>query len=237
MSDRRPVLVIGGTRGTGLCVANKLAGQSVPVRVLARDPVRARGRLDHSIQIVSGDITKPSTLPASVAGVHTIVLTAGCRSGRPAREASVIATEYEGVRNVLSAARASGFSGRLLYMTASGVTKHSFATMALNLYKGHTLVWRLRAEDEIRNSGLDYTIIRAAFLTNGTGGHRGVFITQNPLPFIWYRIGREDLAEVFIAAAGHPRASRATFEVAWTGRYRQQVSDLLDSLKPDAELN
>lgn len=35
--------------------------------------------------------------------------------------------------------------------------------------KGY-LAWRRSAEEEIRRSGLDYTIVRAGFLTNGPGG-------------------------------------------------------------------
>jgi NAD(P)-dependent dehydrogenase (short-subunit alcohol dehydrogenase family) len=66
MSERGPVLVIGGTRGTGLLVAELLARQGTRVRVLARDRVGAAARLDHTIEIVPGDITQPATLPPAV---------------------------------------------------------------------------------------------------------------------------------------------------------------------------
>jgi len=59
-------------------------------------------------------------------------------------------TEYGGVVNTLAAAQRVGFGGRFLYMTASSVTSRSWATVLLNLYKGNTLVWRERAEHEIR---------------------------------------------------------------------------------------
>lgn len=38
VSARARVLVIGGTRGTGLLIANRLADRGYRVRALARDP-------------------------------------------------------------------------------------------------------------------------------------------------------------------------------------------------------
>lgn len=238
MSERKPILVIGGTRGTGLLIAQLLIRQGAPVRVLARDPARAATRLDRVIDIVPGDITRPSTLASAVAGVSAIVLTAGCRSGRPAREARIQATEYDGVRNVIAAALMTDFSGRLLYMTASGVSRRSASTVFLNLYKGNTLVWRRRAEAAIRESGLEYTIVRAGFLLNRPGGRHSLLVTQAALPLsIRYRIARADVAEGFVAALEHPGASRTTFEVVWgKGRARQPWSKLLTGLRADAEL-
>jgi hypothetical protein len=54
------------------------------------------------------------------------------------REKLIKATEYDGVRNVIAAARVTGFAGRFLYMTSSGATTRSLATILLNLYKGNT---------------------------------------------------------------------------------------------------
>jgi uncharacterized protein YbjT (DUF2867 family) len=238
VSDDGPILVIGGTRGTGLLIAHLLSRRGAPVRVLARDPARAVTRLDRAIEIVPGDITRPATLPPACGGVRAIILTAGCRSGRPASESRIRATEYEGVRNVIAAARAGSSARRLLYMTSSGVTTRSFATMGLNVYKGNTLVWRRRAEAEIRDSGVDYTIIRAGFLLNRPGGRHSIVVTQTGLPLsIRYRIARADVAEAFVAALDHPTTSRTTFEVVWgKGRERQPWSVLLNGLRTDAEL-
>jgi putative NAD(P)-binding protein len=137
--------------------------------------------------------------------------------------------------NTLAAARRVGFGGRFLYMTASSVTSLSWATVLLNLYKGNTLVWRERAEHEIRGSGLEYTIIRAGILLNRPGGQHALVLTQRPLPLsIRYRIARADVADVFVAALGHPRAIRATFEVVWgDGPPREKLPQLRDQVEPD----
>ena len=235
MSVNQLVVVIGGTRGTGLLIAQRLQRQGVPVRILARNPVSAQARLGPTFHLIAGDITQQDTIPRVLEDATHLVFTAGCRSGRPTTERHIRETEYGGVVNTLVAAQRVRFGGRFLYMTASGVTSRSWATVLLNLYKGNTLVWRERAEHEIRGSGLEYTIIRAGILLNRPGGQRALVVTQRPLPLsIHYRIARADVADVFVAALGHPRAVRATFEVVWSdGPPRDSLPVLLDQLKPD----
>ena len=230
-----PVLVIGGTRGTGLIIVELLHGRGTSVRVLARDPLRARRCIDPSVEVIAGDITNPDTLPRAIDGVGHIIFTAGMRSGRPATESRVKATEYEGVVNTLTTAKRAGFAGRFLYLTSSGATGRSFATFALNTYQGNTLRWRARAEAAIRSSGVDYTIVRAAVLVNRPAGQRAIVVSQEPLPLSFRRfIARADVAEAFVAAMDHPCASRATFDVVWgKGPRRETWSALLDSLHAD----
>ena len=137
----------------------------------------------------------------------------------------------------LAAARQLGFTGRFLYMTSSGVMTRSLTTRCLNLWKGNTLVWRKRVEREIRASGVDYTAIRTGVLLNRPGGQHVIEVTQQLLPLAWrYRIARADVAEVFLAALKHRKASRTTFEVVWGPRGRAEaLNRLLDGLQPDNE--
>lgn len=229
-------LVVGGTRGTGLLIARLLLQHGYRVRVLARDPAEATPRLGSAIDVTAGDITKADTLPPAVQGASHIIFTAGVHSGRIARESLVRTTDYQGVLNTLAAARSAGFGGRFLYMNSIGVTTPSRTASLLNFLKRNTLVWRRRVEDEIRASGLDYTIIRVGFLLNSPSGQHAVAVSQGALPLApRYRIARADVAEAFVAALQHPRALRATFEiVSGKGNRREDWSVLLSRLKPDA---
>lgn len=235
MSEPKSILVIGGTRGTGQLIARLLLQRDQHVRVLARDPKRAAGLFDSRVEIVAGDLTKPQTLSPAIRGAHHVIFTAGCRSGYPVREPRVRAVEFEGVIQTLATARQVGFEGRFLYMTSSGVMTENLATHCLNLWKGNTLVWRRRVEDEIRASGVDYTIIRAGMLLNRPGGGHVIEITQELLPLAWrYRIARADVARVFVAALDHPKTSRTTFEVVWGLRGEPKpLEPRLDSLRRD----
>ena len=96
MGQRQQVLVVGGTRGTGLLIVQLLLRDGYRVRVLARNPAQASARLGSTVDVIPGALTRPETLSRAVQGVTHVIFTAGVAVG-PAREKLIIATEYEGV--------------------------------------------------------------------------------------------------------------------------------------------
>ena len=211
------MLVVGATRGTGTEIVTRLLRDGFSVRALARDQRKARSVLSDNVEIVEGDVTRPETLRPAMPGIRHVIFTAGVTK-RPASERSIIAVEYDGVKNTLAAARDAGVAGRFLYMTALGITRPSIESMFLNLIKGRTLVWRRRAEDEIRRSGLDYTIIRCGVLRNAPAGRHGIEISQRDSAMaLWRRIGRADAAEVFVQALRYSETRNTTFDAIWSG--------------------
>ena len=233
-----PVLVIGGTRATGLHAVRALRRRGVLVRVLARDPKVAAIRIGVGIDVdlIQGNLTRKETLYAAVRGASHLIFTAGVRSGRFARESVVKATEFNGVLNTIDAAHACGFTGRFVYMTSIGVRRRSLFAWCLNIWKGNTLHWRRRAEAAIRDSGLDYAVVRAAFLLNRPADQRAICVRQGDAPLtLTEAIARADVAEALVEAVFNPRASRATFEVTWDRGPRQPASwsELLSGLVPD----
>jgi uncharacterized protein YbjT (DUF2867 family) len=121
-------------------------------------------------------------------------------------------------------------------MTAIGVTRESMFASALNIWKGNTLRWRRRAEDAIRASGLEYTVVRVAFLLNWAGRRRAIHVSQGEAPLkLPDCIARADVAEVLVEALFHPNTARTTFEIKWDkGPPPSNWSALLNELKPDA---
>jgi uncharacterized protein YbjT (DUF2867 family) len=229
------VLVVGGTRGVGRLIARLLHERGYRVRVLARDPAKASAELGSAFEVVGGDLTKAGTLPASLRDVDHVIFTAGAPSGRYAPASLVKATDYDGVRDTLAAARDVGFCGRFVYLNTIGIRTPSLPRTLLNLLKRETFAWRRRAEDEIRSSGVDYTIIRVGFLLDRPAGEHAVVVGQDALPLtLGNRIARADVAEAFVEAMQHPRASRATFEIVWSrGPRREGFRSLFEKLEPD----
>jgi uncharacterized protein YbjT (DUF2867 family) len=229
------VLVVGGTRGVGRLIARLLHERGYRVRVLARDPVRASAELGSAFEVVGGDLTKADTLPPSLRNVNHVIFTAGAPSGRYAPASLVKATDYDGVRDTLTAARDVGFHGRFVYLNTIGIHTPSLPRTLLNLLKRETFAWRRRAEDEIRSSGVDYTIIRVGFLLDRPAGEHAVVVGQDALPLtLGNRIARGDVAEAFVEAMQHPRASRTTFEIVWgKGPPREGLGSLFEKLEPD----
>ena len=231
------ILVVGATRGTGTEIVRRLVRDGFRVRALARDESKTRSTLGDSVEVIQGDVTRRETLTPAMRDIHHVIFTVGVTK-RPASQRSIIAVEYDGVKNTLAAAKEAGVNGRFLYMTAMGVTRHSFASIGLNLIKGRTLVWRRRAEDEIRDSGLDYTIIRCGVLRNEPAGRHAIEISQRDRPMaIWRQIGRADAAEVFVQALQHPATHRTTFDATRSRKKGPTAwDDLFSRLRPDATL-
>jgi len=200
-----------------------------------REPRHTRaGCLGTGSTIVAGDVTRPDTLHDALSGVDHVIYTAGVTK-RPAAESMVRATEFDGVLNTVAAASKAGFAGRFLLMGAIGTMRSSVLSRLLNLIKGNTLQWRLRAEQAVRDSGLEYTIVHAGILSNRPAGERPVKITQAQVGMHWrHRIGRADVAEVLVRALLHPSARNATFSaVSGRGGSTPTLEPQLESLERD----
>ncbi|NLF29371.1 MAG: NAD(P)H-binding protein [Planctomycetes bacterium] len=228
----QPVVVLGATGGTGQSIVRRLAAMGVRPRVVCRHPEEAQAVFKDAVDVVAGDVTDPPGLCRAVAGAAAVIDTVGVRPGR-AKEALIRAVEYDGTVNLLQVLHDDGFTGRLLYMSALGTTRWSPSAMALNLFKGNTLKWRRRAEEAIRRSGLDYTIVRAGVLTNEPGGRWPILITQRRLRMsLRHRISRDDVAEVILLALAHPAAGRTTFDVVWHPT-SEPFDAMFERLQPD----
>ena len=88
----------------------------------------------------------------------------------------------------------------------------------------------------IRSSGLDYTVVRAAFLLNWASPRHAIHVSQDEAKFkLPDCIARADAAEVLVEALFHPKAARTTFEIKWgKGPPQSNWSVLLNGLEPDA---
>jgi uncharacterized protein YbjT (DUF2867 family) len=122
-------------------------------------------------------------------------------------------------------------------MGAIGTTRGSILSFLLNLIKGNTLRWRRRAEEALRKSGLEYTIIHAGILTDAPGGQRAVEIGQAHYPMrLRYRISRADAAELFVRALRHPNTRNTTFDAVWARNgHVREWGELFRDLRPDGE--
>ena len=144
------VLVVGATGSIGRHVVEESIREGYPTRALVRDPDKA-GRLPAEADIVVGDVTRPETLSAAVAGIDGIVFTLGSDG---AGKIGAETVDYGGVRNVLIALGAR--PARIALMTSIGVTNRTGAYNRAT--EAHD--WKRRSERLVRASGHPYAIVR-----------------------------------------------------------------------------
>ncbi|MDX2152399.1 MAG: NAD-dependent epimerase/dehydratase family protein [Bryobacteraceae bacterium] len=112
----KPTLITGATGFVGWHVARLLLEQGWSVRALARDPSRIR---ELEVEAVQGDLRDPDSLRRAVAGCGGVFHVAADYRlwARDARE--LYASNVEGTRNIMNAAREAGVE-RIVYTSTVG---------------------------------------------------------------------------------------------------------------------
>ena len=142
------ILVAGGTGHLGIELVPLLTARDIPVRILTRDPDRARQRLGDTPQFAKGDARSPNTLEAALKGVDAVVSAmTGFGPGAPGPRA----VDYEGNLNLIRAAEAAGIQRFVLVSMHGASAHHPMELMRM----------KYRAEEALRASRLDWVIVRA----------------------------------------------------------------------------
>lgn len=234
MDNKQLILLIGATQGTGFETARLLLDEGHDVRIFARNEEKAKQKFADRVGIVKGDLQSYETIPVAVRGVDHIIFTAGVTK-RPCREDLIIKTEFEGIKKTLFAAKKAGFDGKFLFLSSIGVVKSNWASRMINFVKGNALKWRFAMEEEIRKSDLDYTIVRAGYLTNGKNRKGSIALSQTEYPlYLKYRIARRDIARIFVEALKTDEANKKTFEAVWAWPDNLSLVERFSDLKRDS---
>lgn len=186
------VLVVGATGGTGRQVVEQALQLGHFVTAFVRDP--AKLLIQHpNLTVLTGDVLKPETVLPAVRRQDVVICSLGSRPGQKDQAVA------EGTRNLVVAMHQAGVQ-KLFVVSSLGVgTSYEEASLPSKLII-KTLLSGVIAEKEkqeqaVRESGLDWVIVRPTSLTNGpvTGHYR----IGEHLPFSRFdfpRISRADVA-------------------------------------------
>ena len=204
--DPRPVLLVGATRGTGYEVAKLLRERGDAVTAVVR-PGSDRSLLEPlGVALVEGDAMEPATLQAAMASgdYRAVVSTIGCLRCEPP-------PDFIGNRNIIDAAKGAGIA-RMILITSIGVgDSHDAAHVASRIFLRRILPLKGQAEEHLRASGLDYTIIRPGGLRPRPPTGRG-YLSEDRAAFGF--ISRGDLARLIVASLDDDRTIGRTFAAA-----------------------
>ena len=225
------VLIVGARGGVGRQLVGKLTAQDQAVRALVRDLANAQTLFgaQECLELVEGDARTPTSITSALVGVRAVICT--IRAKAPVGENSPEKIDYEGVRNLIMAARDAGI-GRFILVSSLAVTHPEHP---LNNF-GRMLDWKLKGEDVLRSSGLIYTVVRPGGLTDESGGKNGIRLAQGD-KIESGRISRSDVAAICLEALDDIATYHTTFEaVADETEPPKTLHDLFALLKSDREL-
>jgi putative NADH-flavin reductase len=189
------VLIIGATGATGQILMREALAQGHEVTALVRDPSAVTPE-DHRLRVLQGNVLDVSSVEAAVAGQDAVLSALGTRSSRPTTLFS------ESTHNIISAMNKYGVR-RLVCITGIGAgdskghvgflyDRVMLPFVVKNVYEDKT-----RQEEAIKQSDLDWVIVRPARLTDEPAkGEYGVSLGGS---YTATKISRADVAAFMLA--------------------------------------
>ena len=206
MPDMRPLLIFGASRGVGLELARLERAAARPVATMLRPQADAGHLQETGVQILRGDaLSRPDIAQAlaSFSGPFDIVSTLSGR-GEDGRLA-----DDEGNINVIEAVAASGRAGRFVLVTSMGCGDMApYRSERAIAAFGAVVDAKTRAEDRLKQTDLDWTILRPGGLLSEPSTGNGL-LSQNPQ--VHGFIQRADVALLAFRVLRDPTTSGKAF--------------------------
>lgn len=189
--------ILGATGATGRHVVEQALAAGHSVTAVVRDPSRLPGRA--GLRLVRADLDDPAGLATAIRGSDAVI----CALGAPGRDRARV--RERGTRSVAAAMRQEGVR-RIVALSSYGVGD---SRQRLPLWIRYGLVPLLLGpgfadheaqEGFLRDSDLDWTILRPPFLTDEPGG--GAVARGDDLAHTRMKIPRADVARELLAAVG-----------------------------------
>lgn len=203
-ADPPGVLVVGGTRGTGLEIVKRLRAEGHSVTVMARPSSETSALETLGAHVVRADALDADAVAAAIVpGRYRAIISTLGGSGKDSER-----PDYEGNRNLIDAARAAGIR-RFIMVTAIGAgdSADTPPIIAKWLLKD-VISLKSQAEEHLKTSGLDYTIIRPGGLLDKSASGQAV-LSEDPQTFSW--IARTDLSQLVVDALDDRQTIGKTF--------------------------
>lgn len=190
------LLIFGSTGLTGRELVKQALGQDHAVTAYVRNPSKIDDLQHANLQVARGDVLDASAVEAAVPGHEAILCSIGAGAARTT-------LREEGTRNIVQAMEKTGVR-RLISQSSLGVgdsssnlgffTKHIIVAIFLR----HAFADHARQEAIIKQSTLDWTIVRPPYLTTGprTGVYRHGFPATDTRAHS--KISRADVADFML---------------------------------------
>jgi len=218
------ILVAGGTGILGTSVVRTLSDRDEPVRIFARGPAKASTVEREGIEMVRGDVRDPDAVARAYLGVRTVV--SAVTGFGPARDVSPKTVDADGNANLIRAAKATGVEHFILVSVHRAAPDHPIELFRM----------KYRAEQELKASGLNWTIVRpTAYIETWaavlgapllTKGKTRIFGRgENPINFV----AASDVARYVALAVSDPQMRGATVETG--GSENVSIGQLVETFE------
>jgi len=203
----KKILLAGATGKNGRHILYLLSELGLDFYPTSRDIVKAKNVFGQHFNWIEADVTKPESFKRALEEIDIVI--SAVATMMPFGKNRSEQVDYYGTKNLLNLSKQSGVTRFIIITSSSSGVKDHF----LNKFFNNMLMWKAEAEKILVNSGLEYVIVCPSVINDNPGRLKSIRLIPRPLYQAGMEIGREDLAAVVVAAAGHPDASNRVFTV------------------------
>ncbi|CAO2823414.1 unnamed protein product [Amaranthus hypochondriacus] len=236
VSTQKKIFVAGATGNTGKRIVEQLLEKGFSVKAGVRDIDKAKTMFSDnpSLQIIKADVTENAEKLAEAISDDSEALICATGFQRSWDPLAPWKVDYYGTLNLVEACRKRGVKRFILISSilVNGAAMGQLLNPAyifLNVF-GLVLIAKLQAENYIRKSGINYTIIRPGGLRNDPPSGNIVMEPEDTLS--GGSISRDQVAEVAVEALIHPEASYKVVEIiASSDAPKRSFEELFGAIK------
>ena len=187
MDNHQRILLVGGTGTLGQLTTKLLSQSDYPLRIMTRTPDKYKPLAGPNVDLVKGDLIDASSLANACGGMDTVIIMAHSILGRGKYASEKV--DLDGHKSLIDCAKAAGVK-HIIYMSILGTAADSPIAFWKTKYT---------IEQYLKNSGMAYTIIRAAaFMETHVHEFLGKGILKNGKAMIF---GKGENPQNFVAVA------------------------------------
>ncbi len=214
------VLIVGGHGKIGLRLLKLLAERGDEARGMIRESEQAGDLQQIGAEPVICDIESTDDISEQVSGSDAVVFAAGAGPGSGTERKRTV--DLEGAIKLIAACKSTGVS-RYLIVSAMGVDRDDYPEQMRPYYEA-----KRDADEAVRDSGLEYTIVRPGMLTDDPG--TGMIAVGTPLSESG-KVTRDDVAATLVACLDAPASAGVTFDLLGGGT---PIAEAVGSLAGDS---
>lgn len=207
MTDQRRPAIFGASSAIGIELARRLAAAGhAPIAVTRRGAGLALEAAGATLR--QADVLDPGQLARFFAVAPKPDAVVSLVGGRPLRRETP--PDWDGNRNLIDAARAAGVRRFVLVTSIGAGSSRAAAPWIARLVLGRFMALKTLAEDYLRESGLDWTIVRPGHLTDKPATGRAQLLEDE---HVSGAIPRADVAALLERVLGDNGTCARTYSV------------------------
>ncbi|MFF1303530.1 NAD(P)-dependent oxidoreductase [Streptomyces sp. NPDC058307] len=199
------LLVLGATGATGRLVVEQASAAGHTVRALVRSPRKLDAQ--PGLDVVFGRATDAGDVTQAMAGIDAVISTLGATGGTVITDAT---------RAVISGAATTGVT-RFLELSSSAVLRERLsgpAEFTSSTAMGAMVKDKAAAEDALRASDLDCTLVHSVRLTNGPATGAAKPLPESATLRMGNTVSRADVATWMLTALSDTTTTRRSVVIA-----------------------